>query len=58
MFEIEVIYLAIVTSFINVSDEGSIPEIAQYGPDFIPLNVLTASKGPNLYISLLYVVSV
>ena len=30
--------------------EGSLPEIAQYSPYYLPLNVFTASKGSNLYI--------
>ena len=30
--------------------KGSVPEIAQYGPYYLPLNVFTASKGSNLYI--------
>ena len=29
----------------RVADEGSVPEIAQYGPCYLPLNVFTASKG-------------
>ena len=28
----------------------SLPEIAQYSPYYLPLNVFTASKGSNLYI--------
>ena len=28
----------------------SLPEIAQYSPYYLPLNVLIASKGSNLYI--------
>ena len=30
--------------------EGSLPEIAQYSPYYLPLNVFIASKGSNLYI--------
>ena len=30
--------------------KGSLPEIAQYSPYYLPLNVLIASKGTNLYI--------
>ena len=30
--------------------EGSLPEIAQYSPYYLPLNVFTAAKGSNLYI--------
>ena len=33
-----------------VTDEGSVPEIAQYGPYYIPLNVFNASKGSSFYI--------
>ena len=36
--------------FKRATDEGSLPEIAQYSPYYLPLNVLTASKGSNLYI--------
>ena len=32
-------------------DEGSVPEIAQYGQNYHPLNVFTASKGSSFYIS-------
>ena len=35
-----------------VTDEGSVPEIAQYGPYYLPLNVFTASKGSSFYILL------
>ena len=35
-----------------VTGEGPVPEIAQYGPYYLPLNVFTASKGTNLYILL------
>ena len=34
----------------RVTDEGSVPEIAQYGPYYLPLNVFTAFKGSNCYI--------
>ena len=34
----------------SCTDEGSSPEIAQYSPYYLPLNVFTASKGSNLYI--------
>ena len=34
----------------RATDEGSLPEIAQYSPYYLPLNVFTASKRPNLYI--------
>ena len=34
----------------RATDEGSLPEIAQYSPYYLPLNVLTASKGSSLYI--------
>ena len=36
----------------RATDEGSLPEIVQYGPYYLPLNDLTASKGSNLYILL------
>ena len=31
-------------------DEGSLPEIAQYGPHYPPLNIFIASKESTLYI--------
>ena len=34
--------------FKRATDEGSLPEIAQYSPSYLPLNVFTASKGSNL----------
>ena len=34
----------------SCTDEGSLPDIAQYSPYYLPLNVFTASKGSNLYI--------
>ena len=42
--------LAFVAGFKRATDEGSLPVIAQYSPYFLPLNVFTASKGPNFYI--------
>ena len=42
--------LAFVAVFKRATDEGSLPEIAQYSPYYLPLNVLIASKGSNLYI--------
>ena len=33
-----------------VTDEGSVPEIAQYGQYCIPLDVFIASRGSNFYI--------
>ena len=36
----------------TATDEGSLPEIPQYSPYYLPLNVFTASKGSNLYILL------
>ena len=42
--------LAFVAGFKKATDEGSLPEIAQYSPYYLPLNVLMASKGSNLYI--------
>ena len=41
---------AFVAGFKRATDEGSLPEIAQYSPYYFPLNVLIASKGSNLYI--------
>ena len=37
---------------LRVTDECSVPEIAQYDPYYIPLNVSTASKVSNFYILL------
>ena len=34
----------------RATDEGSLPEIVQYSPYYLPLNVFTATKGSNLYI--------
>ena len=42
--------LAFVAGLKRATDEGSLPEIAQYSPYYLPLNVFTASKGSNLYI--------
>ena len=42
--------LAFVAGLKRATDEGSLPEIAQYSPYYLPLNVLIASKGSNLYI--------
>ena len=42
--------LAFDAGFKRATDEGSLPEIAQYSPYFLPLNVFTASKGSNFYI--------
>ena len=44
--------LAFVAGFKRATDEGSLPEIAQYSPYYLPLNVFTASRGSNLYILL------
>ena len=46
--------LAFVAGFKRATDEGSLPEIAQYSPCYLPLNVFTASKGLNLYILLIH----
>ena len=35
--------LAFVAGFKRATDEGSLPEIAQYSPYYLPLNVFTAS---------------
>ena len=42
--------LAFVAGLNRATDEGSLPEIAQYSPYYLPLNVLIVSKGSNLYI--------
>ena len=42
--------LAFVAGFKRATDEGSLTEIAQYSPYFLPLNVFTASKGSYFYI--------
>ena len=39
-----------VAGLLRFTDYGSVPEIAQYGPNYLPLNVFTASKGSNFYI--------
>ena len=44
--------LAFVSGFKRATDEGSLSEIAQYSPSYLPLNGFTASKGSNLYILL------
>ena len=48
MFETAV-YLSgyVVAGLYRVTDESSVPEIAQYGPYYIPFNVFTTSKGPS-----------
>ena len=42
--------MVILCNLKRATDEGSLPEIAQYSPYYLPLNVFTASKGSNLYI--------
>ena len=42
--------LTFVAGFKRATDEGSLPEIAQYSPHYLSLNVFTASKGSNLNI--------
>ena len=42
--------LAFVAGFKRATDEGSLPEIVQYSPYYLSLNVFTAFKGSNLYI--------
>ena len=42
--------LAFVAGLKRATDEGSLPEITQYSPYYLPLNVFTASRGSNLYI--------
>ena len=34
----------------NILYGGSLPEIAQYSPHFLPLNDFTATNGSNIYI--------
>ena len=46
--------MAFVAGFKRATDEGSLPEIAQYSPYYLPLNVIIASKGSNLYILFIY----
>ena len=38
--------LAFVAGFKRATDEGSLPEIAEYSPYYIPLNVLHLPKDP------------
>ena len=40
--------MAFVASLERATDEGSLPDIAQYSPYYLPLNVFIASKGSNL----------
>ena len=40
--------LAFVAGFKRATDEGSLPEIAQYSPYYLPLNVFIAFKGSHL----------
>ena len=42
--------LAFLAGFKRATDEGSLPEIVQYSPYYLPLNVFTVFKGSNLYI--------
>ena len=50
--ELQNIYLAIVAGLLRVTDEGSVPEIAQYGPYHLYLNIFTASK--EYYVHILF----
>ena len=50
IFEIAVQYSGSCCRFKRATDEGSLAEIAQYSPLYLPLSVFTASKGSNLYI--------
>ena len=47
--------LAFVAGFKRATDEGSLPEIVQYSPYYLPLNGFAASKGSNLYILFIYI---
>ena len=42
--------LAFVAGLSRATDDGSLPEIAQYRPYHLPLNIFAASKGSTLYI--------
>ena len=42
--------LAFVAGLKRATDEGSLPEIAQYSPYYLTLDVFVASKVSNLYI--------
>ena len=42
-------YQVFVAGLKRATDEGSLPEIAEYIPYYIPLNVFIASKGSKLY---------
>ena len=42
--------LAFVAGFKRATDEGSLPKIVQYSPYYLPLNIITAFIGSNLYI--------
>ena len=46
--------LAFVAGFNRATGGGLLPEVAQYSPYFLPLNVFAASKGSNLYFIILY----
>ena len=50
--------LAFVTGLKRATDEGSLPEIAQYSPYYLPLNVLLHKKDQTflLYLLLLQLV--
>ena len=41
--------LAFVAGLKRATDDGSLPEIAQYSPYYLPLNICIAFKGSNLY---------
>ena len=49
-FSCKFLKLAFVSGLNRATDEGSLPEIAQYSPYYPTLNVFTASKGSNLCI--------
>ena len=48
--EVQYNSLAFIAGLKRATDEGSLPEIAQYSPYYLPLNAFTDSKGSNLYI--------
>ena len=55
--QLQNIYLAFVTGLYRVTDEDSVPEIAQYGPFHLPLKGFTGSNGSLINILLTGVLS-
>ena len=50
LWKLQYCSLAFVAGLKRATDEGPLPEIAQYSPYHLLLNVFTASKGSNHYI--------